>query len=167
MYKPDYYRVFDDWANAWITIIKFDSEYNQWAHKNRYTQAISEIINHWGWVVIFPLADHGIIKRNEDESLTWTLKNLDSLAQLFHDWPLSYDPDMPEKYKHIRGGFWAPIETAFNIKRGSLRSKVSSGGRYYDRENPEYKKIIEALEKEFRKEDLMLWNPKLYRTKKH
>jgi hypothetical protein len=162
MYKPEYAKIFLDETNTWVKCPGIGGpRYSQWAEKNEYTRAINTIIWYWGWPVIFPLVDHGIIKSNKDESLTWTLKNLDSLAQLFHDWPLNDDPDMPEKYKHIPGGFWAPIETAFNIKRGSLRFLVSTSGRYYDRVNPEYEKVIEALREGIGGKYLRLWNPKL------
>jgi hypothetical protein len=120
-----------------------------------------------GWPVIFPLIDCGIVESNEDESLEWTLKNRDSLAQLFHDWPLYDDPDMPEQFRHIPGGFWGPVETAFNIKRGSLHFLVSTSGRYYDRVNPEYKKVIEALKAESGPEYLSQWNPKLMTEELH
>jgi hypothetical protein len=168
MYKPEYVKIFDDEANTLIRCpVLGGSRYNQWAHKNKYTWAISCIIFYWNWPVIFPLVDRGIIKSHEDESLEWTLKNLDSLAQLFHDWPIDNDPDMPEKYKHIRGGFWAPVETAFNIKRGSLRYLVSTSGRYYDRVNPEYIKVIEALRAELGQEELERWNPKLRQNRQN
>jgi hypothetical protein len=49
----------------------------------------------------------------------------------------------------------------FNIKRGSLRFLVSTNGRYYDRVNPEYEKVIEALREEIGGKYLRLWNPKL------
>jgi hypothetical protein len=162
MYKPEYIKIFDDEVNIWVRTVKLGGpRYNKWAHKNKYTEAINTILNHWPWPVIFPLVNCGIIKSHEDESLEWTLKNLDSLAQLFHDWPLYDDPDMPERYKHIRHGLWGPIETAFNLKRYSLRYLVSTNGRYYDRINPEYEKVIEALRSEFGQEELERWNPKL------
>ena len=131
----------------------FDNEYMRWAGKNKYTHAIHLIYFYWGWGVINPLIEQGIIIRHKDESLEWTLKNRDSLAQLFKDWPMDmdYDPDMPESLKHIPGGFWGPIETAFNIKRGSLRYLVSTNGRYYDKPNPEYEKIKKILHDEFKK----------------
>jgi hypothetical protein len=166
MYEPEYVKIF--YEGVWVRTVGLGGpRYNQWAHKNKYTEAIAEILQHWDWPVIFPLVDCGIIKSREDESLEWTLKNLDSLAQLFHDWPIYDDPDMPERFKHIRGGFWAPVETAFNIKRGSLRYLVSTNGRYYDRVNPEYKKVIEALRAELGQEELEYWNPKLRQNGKN
>jgi hypothetical protein len=166
MYKPEYVKLFYD--GAWVRSVPLGGpRYNQWAHKNKYTEAISVILNYWGWHVIFPLVDRGIIKSHEDESLEWTLKNLDSLAQLFHEWPLYSDPDIPERYKCIPGGLWAPVETAFNIKRHSLRYLVSTSGRYYDRVNPEYEKVIEALRAELGQEELERWNPKLRQNRQN
>jgi hypothetical protein len=163
MYKPEYRIFFYNELNTWIMSPKFGGpKYIQWAKKNKYTEAIHSIIYFWGWPVIFPLVDCGIIKSHEDESLEWTLKNRDSLAQLFHDWPIYNDLGM-----HIPHGFWAPVETAFNIKRHSLRYLVSTGGRYYDRVNPEYEKVIEALRAELGQEELERWNPKLKIDKKN
>jgi hypothetical protein len=88
--------------------------------------------------IIHLLARREIIKVHKDESLEWIL-NRDSLAQLFKKWPYAGSG--------IPGGFWGPIETAFKLKRGSLRYLVSTNGRYYDRVNPDYeivKKIIQG-----------------------
>jgi hypothetical protein len=49
-----------------------------------------------------------------------------------------------------RGVKWGPIETAFNIKRYSLRQLTNTGGsKYYyaDMVNPDYKKVMRILEK--------------------
>jgi hypothetical protein len=142
---PKKFRVYLPDEKIWGWTKKDDSEYQQWAKKNKYTRAISAIRFHWGWEVIDPLIERGVIVRREDESLEWTLKNYDSLAQLFHEWPVNGDPNMPEEYKHIHGGFWGPVETAFNIRRYSLRYLVSTSRRYYDRVNPEYEKVINVL----------------------
>jgi hypothetical protein len=167
VYKPEYVKIFDGEANIWVGTVRLGGpRYNQWAHKNKYTDAISTILKHWRGPVIFSLVDCDIIKSHEDESLEWTLKNRDSLAQFFHGWPLSDDPDMPERYKCIRNGLWAPVETAFNIKRHSLRYLVSTNGRYYGRANPEYEKVIEVLRAELGQEELEYWNPKLRQNRK-
>ena len=51
---------------------------------------------------------------------TWNKKKT-SLAEYFHDFKGKSIP--------VEGGFWCPIETAFNIKRGSLRNLASPNGR--------------------------------------
>jgi len=78
-----------------------------------------------------------IIKK--DTCLKWTA-NRTSLAQYFYDF--KYTCKEP-----VRGGFWAPIESLFNIKRGSLRSLVSTNGRGVTalKPSPDYIKIIELL----------------------
>jgi hypothetical protein len=46
----------------------------------------------------------------------------------------------------IPGGFWNPIETAFGIKRGTLRHLVSNNGREFKRERSrDFEKIIAML----------------------
>jgi hypothetical protein len=90
--------------------------------------------------IIWLLAKHDIIKVHEDESLEWTL-NRDSLAQLFKKWPYVDD--------WIPGGFWGPVETAFNINRYSLRYLTSTNGRYYDRVNPDYEKVKKIIQGEY------------------
>jgi hypothetical protein len=90
--------------------------------------------------IIHLLAKHKIIKVHEDESLEWTL-NRDSLAQLFKKWPY-VNSDIP-------GGFWGPVETAFKIKRYSLRYLTSTNGRYYDRVNPDYENVKKIIQDEY------------------
>jgi hypothetical protein len=90
--------------------------------------------------IIDLLAKRKIIKVHEDESLEWTL-NRDSLARLFKKWPYAVSG--------IPGGFWAPVETAFKIKRHSLRYLTSTNGRYYDRVNPDYEKVKKIIQDEY------------------
>jgi hypothetical protein len=66
-------------------------------------------------------AEHGLIWPGDETSL----------GLYFHNFKKSC--------KKVKGGFWRPIETAFNKTRGSLRHLVSSNGRgpvkpsiYYD-----------------------------------
>jgi hypothetical protein len=109
---------------------------------NKYFQARVHLDCYFHGIfdIIRLLAEHKIIKKHEDESLEWTL-NRDSLAQLFKKWPY-VDSWIP-------GGFWGPVETAFKIKRYSLRYLVSTNGRYYDRVNPDYEKIKKIIQDEY------------------
>lgn len=58
------------------------------------------------------LVDEGVIKHDGFDRYEWT-KSKTSLAEYFK-W-IGGDAD------YVPGGFWAPIETTFRIKRGSLR----------------------------------------------
>jgi hypothetical protein len=45
MYKPKYKMIFLDETNTWVKdLVIGGPRYNQWAHKNKYTQAINNII---------------------------------------------------------------------------------------------------------------------------
>jgi hypothetical protein len=112
------------------------------ARENKYFRAKIDLsVNFYGITdIIRLLADRRIIKEHKDESLEWTL-NRDSLAQLFKKWPYAS--------LSMEGGFWGPVETAFKIKRYSLRYLVSTNGRYYDRVNPDYEKVKKIIQDEY------------------
>jgi hypothetical protein len=117
------------------------NEFAQWSRKNEFTEARYRIAINWhcSWAAIEKLIEHGVIIRHEDESLEWTL-NRESLVDLFYEWPWG---------KRFPGIKWGPVETAFNIKRYSLRFYVSKNGgsRYYQNgeTNPDYEKVIKIL----------------------
>jgi hypothetical protein len=61
-----------------------------------------------------------------------------------------YDEDEPKpekiKKQHIPGGFWAPVEKAFEIERHSLRKLVGmNGNEYKPKKSIAYKKIKPLL----------------------
>jgi hypothetical protein len=101
------------------------NEFVQWVQKNEFTRARYFIAINWisSWVVIEKLIQHGVIIRHEDESLEWTL-NRESLVDLFYKWPWG------KQFSRVK---WGPLETAFKLKRHSLRFYVSKNGgsRYY------------------------------------
>jgi hypothetical protein len=119
-----------------------ESVFVRWSRKNEFTRARYYMAYYWphSWAAIEKLIKHGVIIKHEDESLEWTL-NRESLVDLFYEW------------LHITmfpGVKWWPVETAFNIKRHSLRFYVSKhgGSRYYQDgdTNPDYEKVIKILE---------------------
>jgi hypothetical protein len=117
------------------------NEFAEWSQKNKFTGARYFMAINWisSWAVIEKLIEHGIIIKHEDESLEWTL-NRESLVDLFYEWPWG---------KRFPGIKWEPVETAFNLKRHSLRFYVSKcgGSRYHQDEeiNPDYEKVKKIL----------------------
>ena len=65
-----------------------------------------------------------------------------SLGQYFHNFKKIHN-------RKIKGGFWRPIEEAFNIKRGTLKSLVSRNGRdiVIVKDSKDYEDIKFILEK--------------------
>jgi hypothetical protein len=118
------------------------NEFAQWSQKNEFTRARYLMAINWrySWAVIEKLIGHGVIIKHEDESLEWTL-NRESLVDLFYEWPWK---------KMFPGVKWGPLETAFKLKRYSLRFYVSKdgGSRYYQNGeiNPDYEKVMKILE---------------------
>jgi hypothetical protein len=119
-----------------------ENDFARWSRKNEFTRARFLIAIDWqySWATIEKLIGHGVIIRHEDESLEWTL-NRESLVDLFHEWPWG---------KLFPGAKWGLVETAFNIKRHSLRFYVSKhgGSRYYQDgdTNPDYEKVRKIIE---------------------
>jgi hypothetical protein len=120
------------------------SDFVRWSRKNEFTRARFHMAIYWphSWAAIEKLIKHGVIIRHEDESLEWTL-NRESLVDLFYEWPW----ETPFFGVNVK---WGPVETAFNIKRHTLRFYVSKhgGSRYYQDgdTNPDYEKVIKILE---------------------
>ncbi|GHV86248.1 hypothetical protein AGMMS50230_18560 [Spirochaetia bacterium] len=116
-----------------------EDEFFLWSRKNKFTGARYCIARRWPpkYAAVEKLIEHGIIIEHDDESLEWTL-NRESLVDLFYNQPF---PNMK----------WEPVETAFNLKRYSLRFYVSKNGgsRYYQdgETNPDYEKVKRILEK--------------------
>ena len=82
------------------------------------------------------LEDNGFIKKT-DSGYAWTTSET-SLGQYFFDFKKTCK-------KPVKGGFWKPIETAFNIKRKSLRHLVSKNGRDIAKPSKDYEKIMAVL----------------------
>jgi len=84
------------------------------------------------------LMREGYIKETSFGNYKW-LKSKTSLAEYFK-WAFG---DTEE----VRGGFWAPIENAFKIKRHSLRRLAGRNGYEFKRdESRDFKKIKAILE---------------------
>ena len=68
-------------------------------------------------------------------------KSLTSLGEYFSEFK-----SIGECIKPVTGGFWNPVETAFNVKRGSLRHLASGNGRCFVREKSvDYENIMKTL----------------------
>jgi hypothetical protein len=72
------------------------------------------------------------------EGLHWNADKT-SLGQYFKNLKKPCNP--------VKGGFWNPIETTFNIGRGTLRPLVSKNGRGYVKDSEDYEKIKKMLSK--------------------
>jgi hypothetical protein len=124
------------------TEVHNENDFAQWSEKNSFTRARYLMAINWrgSWAAIEKLIEHEVIIKHEDESLEWTL-NRESLVDLFYEWPWG---------KRFPGPKWGPVETAFRLKRHSLRFYVSKygGSRYYPDEevNPDYEKVIKIFE---------------------
>ena len=114
---------------------------------NKYAECLHEIIWHWedAFFFIGALICEGIIEQHEDYSLEWKL-NKTSLAWLFKKMPFHILID-GEYYSPITGGFWNPVKTLFNIKKGSLKKLLHIKETYTGHYSLDFKKMKTALEK--------------------
>jgi hypothetical protein len=78
----------------------------------------------------------GIIKPVSEERLKWT-KSKSSLAEYFA-W-------IKQPKTTITGGFWAPIEMAFDYERGSLRRLAGSNGNAFKKPSKDFEVIKKGL----------------------
>jgi len=90
------------------------------------------------------LVREGYVKETGFGTCKW-LKSKTSLAEYFK-WACGH-------VEEVRGGFWAPIENAFGIKRHSLRRLAGrNGNEFKNSESRDFRKIKAILEPLKRKE---------------
>jgi hypothetical protein len=84
----------------------------------------------------FLIKNKKIVIKTENR-LLWDASDV-SLGQYFYDFKNICK-------RPVAGGFWRPIETAFNIPRGTLRHLVSSNGRGPAKTSIAYKNLMKEL----------------------
>jgi hypothetical protein len=105
------------------------------------------------------LIREGFLKVTGQETCEW-LKSKTSLAEYFK-WACG-DADW------VPGGFWAPIENAFGIKRHSLRKLAGrNGNEYKPDESRDFMKIKPILQQLRIQEQKMQYEQRVFRYIKH
>jgi len=105
------------------------------------------------------LIREGFLKVTGQETCEW-LKSKTSLAEYFK-WACGNADWVP-------GGFWAPIENAFGIKRHSLRKLAGrNGNEYKPEESKDFMKIKPILQQLRMQEQKMQYERRVFRYIKH
>jgi len=105
------------------------------------------------------LVREGFVKITSPETCKW-LKSKTSLAE-YIKWASG-------GIKWIEGGFWAPVENAFGIKRHSLRKLAGRNGNYCKpEESRDFMKIKPILQQRHKQEELAQMRRRIFRYIKY